>query len=294
MRNLLGIFSSIIMLFLLACDNPEVRLNVMTFNVRYDNPNDGANRWELRVPLIEKYLKEVMPDIVGMQEVRHNQVLDLMKIMPGYSYVGSGRDDGKQGGEYTPVFYREDIFNLLENSQFWLSETPEVPGSKSWDAAITRIVTWAKLEHKETGKEFYFFNTHFDHIGIEARKMSPGLIAQKIDSIAGNSPVILTGDFNIRKNDNNRGSGLYDNLIETLKNNASLTNTLEITETRAENAGSTSTGFRPGWQVGEVGDAIDYIFVNDHFRVESYKVDRVMQDSLFISDHWPVVSVVYF
>ncbi|HZH72536.1 MAG TPA: endonuclease/exonuclease/phosphatase family protein, partial [Mariniphaga sp.] len=137
MRNLLGIFSSIIMLFLLACDNPEVRLNVMTFNVRYDNPNDGANRWELRVPLIEKYLKEEMPDIVGMQEVRHNQVLDLMKIMPGYSYVGSGRDDGKQGGEYTPVFYREDIFNLLEDSQFWLSETPEAPGSKSWDAAIT-------------------------------------------------------------------------------------------------------------------------------------------------------------
>ncbi len=283
----------LMVLFLIGCNNTEP-LHVVTFNVRYDNPGDGANRWGNRVPIIETYIMDETPDIIGMQEVRHNQLLDLLKILPGYAYVGTGRDDGKQGGEYTPVFYLEEKFKLLDNNQFWLSETPEIPGSVGWDAAITRIVTWAKFEDKQTGKEFYFFNTHFDHRGVKAREMSPKLLSDKIKSIAGDSPVILTGDFNIRQNHQTLGSGLYDNLIETLETNNSLVNTMVISEAPVTTGGATSTGFRQEWQIGEIGDAIDYIFVNEHFNVETYNVNRIMKDSIFISDHWPVEAVLSF
>ncbi len=278
----------------LGCRNNNGELNVMTFNVRYDNPGDGSNRWENRLPVIKSYFAEETPDVIGMQEVLHNQVIDLLNILSGYGYVGAGRNDGKQGGEYTPVFYRKEKLKLLENSQFWLSETPEIPGSVGWDAAITRIVTWAKFEHIPSGKEFYFFNTHFDHRGIQAREMSPKLMAEKINEIAGNEPVIVTGDFNIRKNHPALGSGLYDNLTETFKTNNSLTSTLFLSETPVTTGGATSTGFRENWTVGETGDAIDHIFVNGHFKVKSYRVDRFMKDNIFISDHWPVVSVMSF
>lgn len=283
----------LLMFFMLGCNKQEV-LHVVTFNVRYDNPADGPNRWEARLPVIESYLQDEQPDIMGMQEVKHNQVIDLERILPDYDYVGTGRDDGKQGGEYTPIFYQTDKFNLLDHSQFWLSETPEVPGSVGWDAAITRIVTWAKFEHKQSGKIFYFFNTHFDHRGIEAREMSPGLIAERISSIAGNDPVILTGDFNIRKNHSTMGSDLYDNLIETLKENSALNDAMVLAESPVTTAGSTSTGFRQDWEPGVAGDAIDYIFVNDHFRVKSYRVDRIVENDIFISDHWPVVVELQF
>jgi len=288
----------LLLVFNWGCNNSNNKqkdeLHVVTFNVRFDNPNDGSNRWEMRVPIIESYFAKEKPDIIGMQEVKHNQILDLLKILPGYDYVGTGRDDGKQGGEYTPVFYKKDKFQLLENSQFWLSETPEIPGSIGWDAAITRIVTWAKFEHKSSGKTFFFFNTHFDHRGVKAREMSPHLLAEKIATLAGNSPIIVTGDFNIRKNHATLGSAVYDNLIETLKSENALTSAEIISEAPVTTAGSTSTGFRPNWTVGENGDAIDYIFVNGKFIVKSYRVDRIMEDEIFISDHWPVISILSF
>lgn len=294
MKNQIFIILSLFFVVFWGCNSKNSELHVVTFNVRNDNPNDGPNRWEMRVPLIKSYFAKEMPDIIGMQEVKHNQVLDFQKILPGYDYVGTGRDDGKQGGEYTPIFYKKDKFNLLENAQFWLSETPEVPGSKGWDAAITRIVTWAKLQHKLSGKVIYFFNTHFDHRGLHARQMSPTLMSEKITAIAGNSPIIVTGDFNIRKNHATLGSDLYDNLIETFESNNSLTNTQVISETPVTTAGSTSTGFRPEWTNGEIGDAIDYVFVNNHFKVQSYRVDRITEGEVFISDHWPVVSFLEF
>jgi len=297
MRSILS--NSLFFLLLIinwGCNNPNSKqkdeLHVVTFNVRYDNPNDGENRWEMRVPIIESYFAKENPGIIGMQEVKHNQILDLLKILPEYDYVGTGRDDGKQGGEHTPIFYKKDKFELLENSQFWLSETPEIPGSIGWDAAITRIVTWAKFEHKSSGKIFYFFNTHFDHRGVKAREMSPHLLAEKISAIAGKSPVIVTGDFNIRKNHATLGSAVYDNLIETLKSENDLNSAELISETPVTTAGSTSTGFRPDWTVGETGDAIDYIFVNEHFKVKLYRVDRIVEDEIFISDHWPVISIL--
>jgi endonuclease/exonuclease/phosphatase family metal-dependent hydrolase len=282
------------LVLLMGFNNKNEELHVVSFNIRYASPGDGINIWEKRVPVVKRYLNEEMPDIVGMQEVVHSQLIDLQEMMPGYSYVGTGRDDGKQGGEYSPIFFRNDKFDLLEHSQFWLSDTPDVPGSVGWDAAITRVVAWAKLKHKPTGKEFYCFNTHFDHRGVEARQRSADLMSQKITEIAGDAPVIATGDFNIRRNHPSLGNALYYNLIGTFKDNNSLLNTEYISKTPVTTGGITSTGFRPDWKEAEDGYPIDYVFVNQYFEVESYRVDRVMEGEVFISDHWPVVAVISF
>ena len=288
-------------LYLLASfDNKNTELKVMTFNVRYDNPKDGINQWNNRIPVIKSYFSTDKPDIIGMQEVMHNQLLDLKNILQEFEYIGKGRSNGKTEGEYCPVFYKKDKFKLLEDSQFWLSETPEIAGSKDWDAAITRIVTWAKFEHKISSKIFYFFNTHFDHKGIVAKQMSTDLMSEKIKTIAGDYPVIVTGDFNIRKNlredQNPMIKALYYNLTGTFYDNNSLSDTKTISIIPSKTIGATGTrNFRrDSSHIGNAGDAIDYIFVSEHFDVETYGVDRVMKGKVFISDHWPVYSWLSF
>ncbi len=271
--------------FILSCVNEKQETRVMTFNIRLDIPVDGENRWEARIPVVKSYMDSVTPDIVGMQEVLHNQLTDLLEIMPEYSFIGTGRDDGRQEGEYSPLFYRNDRFLLKDHSQFWLSETPEVPGSLSWDAAITRIVSWAALEDKLSGDVLYVFNTHFDHRGVQARLNSIELMAEKINIIAGDLPVIVLGDFNISK-----GSDDYFFMINQFSKNNSLTNAELISKTPVTNADATFSGFRTDVEPR----VIDYIFFDDSFEVNWYRVDKVIKDGVFISDHWPVVAGIEY
>ena len=278
----------LLMIFLFAfasCGKKHYELNVMTFNIRMDTPADGENRWEARIPIVKFYMETAAPDIAGMQEVLYNQLLDITDIMPGYGYVGTGRDDGKTGGEYSPVFYREERFNLVDQGQFWLSETPEIPGSRSWDAAITRIVTWAALEDKKSGKVIYVFNTHFDHRGVQARRNSVELMSARIPEIAGDSPVIVTGDFNIRKESDD-----YRFMADTFSGKNGLTNVQLISMEPVTGAGSTFNGFRSDTEPR----VIDFIFADENFGVRSYRVDEVMENGVFISDHWPVVAEIEY
>lgn len=268
-------------------------LHIISFNIRLDTPNDGFNRWENRIPLVRSYLQKEMPDIIGMQEVLHNQLLDLQQILPGYSYVGKGREDNLTGGEYSPIFYRQDRFKLIRSSQFWLSETPEIPGSKSWDAAITRIVTWAELEHIPSGKVIFCFNTHFDHIGTEARSQSVSLMSSRIKEIAGDRPVIVTGDFNIRKQKESSLSALYNILTKTFAESNGLQNAEYLSSTPVTQGGDSFNGYKAGFPETD-SYPIDFIFVNKFFRVQQYRVDYIMEAPLFISDHWPVSAWVNF
>ena len=254
-------------------------VNVMTFNIRFDNPNDGINAWPNRTALVEKYLKKEMPDIVDIQESLHNQNEDLLSIMPGYAYVGTGRDDGETGGEFSPIFYRIDVFELLDHSQFWLSETPDVPGSIGWAAVLPRVVAWAKLMHRQSGKELFVFNTHFSHVSDEARRRSMQFLSEQIETIAGDNRVIVAGDFNITK-----GSELYYDMLDRFADRNSLQNTELIAHESYTGEASTFNGFR-----NDIGPkVIDYIFVNDSFNVEEYTIDKVRDGEIFISDHWPV------
>ena len=175
-------------------------LRVMTFNIRYDNPNDGLDIWANRQDKVASMVRLYRADIIGMQEAQRNQIDDLAKRLPNYEWFGVGRNDGKDGGEFTPIFYRPDRLELVEQKTFWLSPTPDQTGSRGWDAALPRIATWAmfrdRAESNSEQTEFYVFNTHFDHMGVVARLESAKLLRAKIAEIAGDRPAMLIGDFN--------------------------------------------------------------------------------------------------
>eukprot|EP01136_Pigoraptor_vietnamica_P037290 Opistho-1_new@105049 len=175
----------------------QQKLNVMTFNIRLETVQDGENQWSKRKENLSSMLEFYEADICGMQEVLVGQLRNLSTLLPSYAYVGVGRDDGKEAGEFSPIFYKKDKFTVLESNTFWLSQTPETP-SKSWDAALNRVVTYAKFKDNKTKKVFYVFNTHFDHIGQVARRESAKMLVAKIKAIDPKIPVILTGDFNSR------------------------------------------------------------------------------------------------
>ena len=160
--QLLAISSILLIMAVQECAAEEetAKLRVMTFNIRYDNPSDGVNRWRNRRDAVAAIIRKNNVDIVGMQEVLKSQLEDLQQRLPDHKAYGVGRDDGRNKGEFSPTFFSNRRYALLDSGTFWLSETPETPGSKSWDAAITRIVSWLKLRDKTAGLEFFFFNTH--------------------------------------------------------------------------------------------------------------------------------------
>ncbi len=285
MKNLLRL-APVFILFFTFCtaEHPAHEIKVMSFNIRFDNPADGINAWEHRIPLVEKYMNDQMPDIVGMQENLYHQNEDLLRIMPGYAYIGTGRDDGERGGEFSPVFYRTQIFDLMEHGQFWLSETPDTPGSIGWEAVLPRVVSWARLKHLESESEMFVFNTHFSHVSDLAREKSMLFMSNQIRKIAGSYPVIVTGDFNIAK-----GSPLYHQMIDHLKENNGLRNVEYYSQHPVDNADDTFNAFRDDTEPR----VIDYIFTDKHFEVRSYGVDKVKEGEVFISDHWPIKAVLY-
>ncbi len=186
-----------------AVEPEPTLLRCCTFNIRLKNDGDdkAGFGWNVRRDRVANYIREKAIDVVGMQEVLHPQLLDLLERLPQYDYVGVGRADGKTRGEYSPIFFLKDKFEVLDKGNFWLSETPDVPGSKGWDAAIERIASYAKLKDKTTGKIFMAVNTHFDHVGVMARRESAKLIMRKIQEIVGNRPAVVTGDFNVTEDD---------------------------------------------------------------------------------------------
>jgi len=219
-------------------------------------------------------------DIFGLQEALHGQILDVQNQLPGYEWFGVGRDDGEKGGEYSPVFYNRSKFILYDHGTFWLSETPDVP-SKGWDAALNRIVTWGRFQSKVTGKQFLVFNTHFDHVGKEARKNSAILIQEKIREMTRNKnlPVILTGDFNLTPE---------TEPIVLLKKY--MKDSFEVTEEPPYGPVGTYNGFKIDADLSS--NRIDYIFVRGGIDVLKYAALSDFKDHRFPSDHLPVFARV--
>ena len=187
-------------LFLLShCQNSNT-IKVTTFNIRNSNADDGINSWTNRKELILDFINQQTPTIIGLQEVLPDQLNYLKKNLADYDFVNAGRLDGRKQGESNPIFYKTKHYRLLQKDTFWLSKTPQIPGSKSWNAACPRIVTWLKLENKKTGNSFFVFNTHFDHFSQKARENSASLLIHQIKRIAANEPFIVLGDFNCTTN----------------------------------------------------------------------------------------------
>ena len=252
--------------------------NVVTYNIRLNTSADGINAWPNRKEMVTALLQFHDVAIFGLQEAKHEQIMDIEERMPGFVRIGTGRDDGKTGGEYSPVFYDGGKFRILESGQFWLSETPDTPG-KGWDAAFPRIVTWGKFRIRGTSKKFFFFNTHFDHVGNVARANSSRLILEKINRLnPGNLPVIVTGDFNLTP-----GSEPITLILQKLRDSSVITNTPPY------GPAGTFNSFRRDHPLDQ---RIDYIFVNDKVKVRKYGVLTDGWDNRWPSDHLPVLSQV--
>lgn len=249
-------------------------VKVMTFNIRLDTPVDSINQWSLRTDKVYALIRKYDPDVFGVQEAIHHQLMDLVKNLPAYGYIGVGRDDGKTKGEYSAILFKKDRFTVLQQSTFWLSETPDVPGSKSWDAAITRVASWGKFKDKQNNREFLFINTHFDHIGKEARRRSAGLLKTKAQELVGNLPVIITGDFNCTREEPPYAAIMADN-------------GLKLTDPAPANPPGTFCGFKVN---GIVCRPIDYIFHSDAWKASHYMAIQDNDGKYYPSDHLPVMA----
>lgn len=274
-------FNSVLVAFVLlvaSCSKqPEAKVDVMSFNIRLDHVADSLNNWKYRKDVAAQMITYYAPDVVGMQEVLKNQLDDLKNRLPEYTVLGVGRADGKEKGEYCSLFYKTDRFDLVKSGNFGLSEMPDSIGIKGWDAACERIVTWAVLKDKVSGKELAAFNTHFDHIGKVARRESAVLLLAKIREIASDLPVVITGDFN----------GTVDSDPISV-----------LTEGGMQNTYSTSdVVYGPAWSFHDFGripveerQLIDFIFVNGQVVANKFRVIADKPDNVYLSDHAPILA----
>lgn len=255
------------------------KMIIGTYNLRNDNKGDIGNLWAQRAPVVANLLRFHQYDIFGIQEGFKNQLEDINTALPEYAHYGLGRDDGKDGGEHSSIFYRKDKFKLLKKGDFWLSETPDKPGL-GWDATCcNRICTWVYLQELKTGKKFYYFNAHFDHQGKIARVESSKLVMRKIKEIAGNVPAVFTGDLN-----GDHQSEWY----QTLAKSGFLTDTYaQVAHPYVNN--SSFNAF--GKDIDGYG-IIDHVFVTKDFKASRWGILTDTYHGKFPSDHFPVLVEV--
>jgi endonuclease/exonuclease/phosphatase family metal-dependent hydrolase len=254
--------SLFISLALLAALSLSAQMLVGSYNIRYKNSGDSVkgNVWEKRCQVICDQVNFMSPDIFGTQEVLHGQLLDMLDRLDGYDYIGVGRDDGAKAGEYAAVLYKTDRLRLLDQGNFWLSETPDRPGL-GWDAACVRVCSWGKFARQTASDDeaFYFFNLHMDHVGVTARREGAKLVVRKIREIAQGVPVIVTGDFNVDQTDEIYSIFTQSGLLVDSYNEARLR--------FAENG--TFNSFNPELYTES---RIDHIFVSPGSHVDAYGV----------------------
>ncbi len=267
------------LLMALAMTTYAQQLYVGTYNIRYKNNDDSihGNAWTKRCQVMCDQINFESPDILGTQEVLVGQLHDMLARLDGYAYIGVGRDDGKEAGEYAAIFYKKDRIKLLDSGHFWLNETPDTP-ALGWDAACIRICTWGKFKDLRTKRKFYFFNLHTDHVGKVARKEAARLVIARIKDIAKDDPVVLTGDFNVDQTDETYTMFTQSGILKDAYNQARI----RFAENGTFNSFKTER---------VTNSRIDHVFVSPSFKVEAY---GIRTDSYWDSgrrnpsDHYPV------
>lgn len=265
-----------------VAEDGVIDLRLMSFNIRYENPGDpGSRSWRRRVAGVVRMIRDEKPDVIGVQEALHGQAADLRASLPDYRFFGIGRDNGKREGEYSAILYRADRFvpDPSEAGTFWLSDTPEVPGSRTWGNEIPRVAAWVRLEDRATGRGFYVFNTHWDHRNQPSRVKAAELLVRRIDGRKHpDQPVVVLGDFNAVKR---------NPAIERLTR-AGLTDAWS--EIHPAERDITTLHFWQGSRAG--GRKVDHILVSGGAEVVAAGIrDR---DEPMVSDHFPVTARVRF
>lgn len=273
MRKVVTLLAVIFSLALKAQD-----LKVMTFNIRLNTASDSLNAWPYRKDLVASQVLFHDVDILGVQEALNDQMLDLQSRLPQYHSIGGGREDGKTKGEYSAIFYNTQRIKVLSNGMFWLSQTPDVPGSIGWDAAITRIVTWTQCKDLQTRKLFFVFNTHFDHMGKIARRESARLLINKVKEISGPLPAIVMGDFNAEPSD--------EPIQEILKSEI-----VKDSKALSQSGHYGPTGSFNAFKNKEINDQpIDYIFLKGSWKVKKHGTLSQSWQGRFASDHFAILA----
>lgn len=266
----------IIIIFLMGTLNGLAQQNIIlsTYNIRLDVASDAPNNWDNRKEHLASVVLFNKVEILGVQEALHHQMLDLKSLLKDYQWVGVGRDDGAEKGEYSAIFYRQDLYNLVSGGTFWLSETPDKP-SKAWDAALPRVCTWAILEQKSSARKLLVLNTHFDHIGKTAREESAKLILKKAEELNTDKlPLVMMGDLN---------ATAEEEPIKVFSEN--LKNSVELAKYKMLASG-TFNAFK--W-AETPSNVIDYVFVNGQWDVLRHGVITQSDQQRYPSDHFPVL-----
>lgn len=252
-------------------------MKLMSFNVRYGSANDGENSWDYRKADLYKMIETEKPLVIGLQECQMNQRNDIVDNCKEYDAIGVGREDGQGKGETCSILYHKGSVEIKKWGSFWLSETPDIAGSKGWDANNIRVATWARVKVLKTGKEFFYINTHLDHKGTKARSEGMKLVMRKfLELNTTRLPQLLTADFNTEQDD-----AIFTECLKTMKN-------ARLAAPKTDNKG-TYNGF-----VGGKTTCIDHLFMSGFDILEYKTVDQKWGDTQFISDHYPVYALVKF
>ncbi len=274
---------TLVLLALAVSIQAQDPLNLMTFNIRLNLASDSLNAWPYRRDKVSSQVLFHEAHIVGVQEALPAQMNDMKEDLKQYRSTGVARDDGKEKGEFSAIFFDTIRLQLLQTATFWLSETPAVAGSKGWDASYPRIVTWAKFKDRKTKKVFYCFNTHFDHMGKVARRESALMLKRRVQEIAGKYPTIITGDFNAIATD------------EPIRILLDSTQTDRFIDSKAisrmSHYGPTTT-FTAFKNITQDGPLIDYIFIKNKVQVLQHATLSQVWNNRFASDHFAVFAKV--
>ncbi len=285
------------LLFIAACITLMAEaqsLTVGTYNIRYNSKKDAAqgDGWAARRDILCNQIYWIGFDIFGAQEVTKPQLDDMIARLPDYDWIGVGRDDGKEKGEFSPIFYKRERFKLLDKGTFWISETPDSIGVKGWDAVLPRVCTYIRLQDRQSKVKFWYFCLHMDHIGVEARREGAKLIIEKVEQMCGKERAIVVGDFNVDQ---------HNEAYRTMLSGGVLYDCFEVAERRFANIGTWNA-----WKTNDYNDRrIDHIFVTEGIDVKNYAIptdsywseengDSATGDPAYkrrcISDHYPVAA----
>lgn len=264
---------------------PAEPLNVMSYNIRLGTANDGDDHWTRRREMLFELLRTENPDLVGLQEAFRFQIEEILAAVPGYAVVGVGRDDGKAGGETSAILFKPSRFHVSEAGTFWFSDTPDVPGTRTWGNRYNRISSWARFIDRD-GRPFWLYNLHLDHESQPSRERSTALLLERIDARSfPDEPVIVTGDFN-----SGEDNPALHRLIGAPGAAADAPRAF-VDSYRLLHPNETEVGTFTAFKFGQTqGDKIDYVLVQLGTEVLSAGIIRTSRNERYPSDHFPVVA----